>query len=75
MDLGPSSDGRKHGLWVGLEYEHVEPVTINVRIDSTARDSPVTWTRDLTLSASWPPPVTATRPRINRNFAPRPFIP
>ncbi|MEU1516260.1 hypothetical protein ABZ490_29675 [Streptomyces sp. NPDC005811] len=47
LNLGESSAGAVLQLCVGIEYQHVSPVQVAVRIDCAARDSDSTWTRDL----------------------------
>ncbi|SOE31763.1 hypothetical protein SAMN05442782_8696 [Streptomyces sp. OK228] len=75
MDLGSSADGTVHRLWVGVEHEYVSPVTITFRIDSTARDTDATWTRDLALNASPLPDPSPYRSRVTREVVRRPFAP
>ncbi|CAM5322562.1 hypothetical protein SCHAM137S_02014 [Streptomyces chartreusis] len=60
LDLGESSAGAELEFCVGLEYQHVPPVQVAVRIDCQARDTAATWTRDLADSVTQRSAVTRT---------------
>ncbi|MFC8278173.1 hypothetical protein ACFUJR_37760 [Streptomyces sp. NPDC057271] len=50
LDLGESSAGAELTFCVGIDDRFVSPVQVAVHIESKARDSTSTWTRDLALS-------------------------
>ncbi|WP_329138136.1 hypothetical protein OG552_29700 [Streptomyces sp. NBC_01476] len=64
LDFGGSSAGTALEICVGIEYRHVLPVQVTLRIDCTARGTGATWTRDVAGSVQRPPErrIGRTRP-------------
>ncbi|WP_148000702.1 hypothetical protein [Streptomyces sp. uw30] len=58
--LGASSADAQLEVCVGIEYRHVSPVQVSVRIDCVARDSASAWTRDLTANVETRPAAVRT---------------